>query len=79
MNNIMTIISYHNKKSLRQHNKCVNEKIMFNCRTNNSCPLSNKCLQKNVIYRATVKSELGITELIGSTGNIFKSRWYGPQ
>ena len=39
-------------------------------------PLSNKCLIKNVIYKATVTSNKEIKEYIGSTGNTFKSRWY---
>ena len=43
---------------------------------NNPCPLNNKCLNKNVIYKATVKSESSTKSYIGSTANTFKARWY---
>jgi len=81
MNNIKVIIQKHNKKTLNnilkkdEKNK-TNDTPTCNCRSKRSCPLNNKCLIKNVIYKATVTSNKEIKEYIGSTGNTFKSRWY---
>ena len=80
MNNIKVIIQKHNKKTLnsilnKEKNK-TNDTPTCNCRSKNSCPLNNKCLIKNVIYRATVTSNKETMEYIGSTANTFKSRWY---
>ena len=80
MNNIKVIIQKHNKKTLNNNfnkdkNKTDNTPTC-NCRSKNSCPLNNKCLIKNVIYKATITSNNEIKDYIGSTGNTFKSRWY---
>ena len=75
MANVKTIISGHNKKTLKLNSKSEKEK-MCNCRKDNPCPLNNKCLNKNVIYKATVKSENSTKSYIGSTANTFKARWY---
>ena len=50
---------------------------LCNCRNKNECPLKNKCLTKNVIYKATVASKKETKQYIGSTGGPFKTRWYG--
>ena len=39
-------------------------------------PLSGKCLQENVINKATITSQAETKECIGSTGGQFKKRWY---
>ena len=75
MPNLKAKISSHNKKILKQNRKTEKEKLC-NCRKNNPCPLNNKCLIKNVIYKATVKSENNTKSYIGSTANTFKARWY---
>ena len=80
MNNIKVIIQKHNKKTLnsilnKEKNKA-NDTPTCNCRSKNSCPLNNKCLIENVIYKATVISNKETMEYIGSTANTFKSRWY---
>ena len=77
MNNIKVIIQKHNKKTLnrilyKEKNK-TNDTPTCNCRSKNSCPLNNKCLIKNVIYKATVISNKETKEYIGSTGKTFKS------
>ena len=77
MNNIKVIIQKRNIKTL--NNIFNKEKIKFNnaptcnCRSKSSCPLNNKCLIKNVIYKATVISNKETKEYIGSTGKTFKS------
>ena len=50
MRNIASIISSHNKSVLRpiiQDHGC-------NCRQKNDCPVQNKCLTPNIVYKATV-------------------------
>ena len=37
------------------------------------------CLEENLIYRATVRSEKGIKTYLGSTGTNFKERYRGYQ
>ena len=82
MGNIKVIIQKHNKKVLCKTNKSEEEKShsnstsLCNCRSKNLCPLDNKCLIKNVIYKATISSANETKNYIGSTGNTFKNRWY---
>ena len=81
MNTNKVIIQKHNKKTLnnnisnKEKNK-TNNTPTCNCRSKISCPLNNKCLIKNVIYKATVISNKETKEYIWSTANTFKSRWY---
>ena len=72
--NIGKIISGHNKKNLR-HETPVDS--LCSCRDQNSCPVENKCLQKNVIYQATVKrqDDQKVETYIGLTSTSFKERW----
>ena len=77
MENVKSLISRHNKRVIsRMNNKKDQNKNMCNCRNKNSCPLSNMCLQENVVYKATISSQNEIKEYIGSTGGQFKKRWY---
>ena len=50
---------------------------MCNCRVKNECPVSNRCLTENTVYKATVfnitKNETNF--YIGSTGLTFKNRY----
>ena len=52
--NIKSKISTHKKKALNKPNqnawKC-------NCINKNTCPLNGNCLLKNVLYKATIKSD----------------------
>ena len=82
MNNIKMLIQKHKKRTLNKFDKT--EKVntetkepLCNCRNKNECPLKNKCLTKNVIYKATVASKKETKQYIGSTGGPFKTRWYG--
>ena len=77
MDNVKSLISTHNRKILNKLNHKNNqEEKTCNCRDKDSCPLSGKCLQGNVVYKATITSQIETKEYIGSTGNQFKKRWY---
>ena len=76
MDNIKSSISGHSKKILSKMNhKKYQENDMCNCRKD-SCPLNSKCVQENVLYKATITTQNEIKEYIGSTGGLFKKRWY---
>ena len=49
---------------------------MCNCSNKDSCLLNSKCLQENVVYKATITTQNKIKEYIGSTGGLFKKNWY---
>ena len=74
MPNFGQIISGHNKKIL---NKIVPNKKTCNCKIQNDCPVQNKCLEKEVIYQASVtRTDTGeIQTYVGLTSNTFKARW----
>ena len=77
MDNVKSLISRHNKKTLsRACNENNQEIYTCNCRDKKSCPLNGKCLQENVVYKATITSQNESKEYIGSTGGQFKKRYY---
>ena len=45
------------------------------CRNEAACPVANKCLKTNVVYKATVKYEDKTQHYIGMTENSFKARY----
>ena len=78
MQNIKAIINRHNKKILyKANNKNNHDDSTCNCRNKDSCPLNGKCLQENVVYKATITTKTEVKDYIGSTGGTFKKRWYG--
>ena len=78
--NIGNIINAHNKKIISMHknkNVKVNNKNC-SCRDPSTCPLDKKCLEKNVVYKATVTSvEDKNSEkfYIGISSTEFKNRY----
>ena len=77
MENVKSLITCHNKKILSKLNhKNDQEDKTCNCRGKDSCPLSGKCLQENVVYKATITSQNKTKEYIGSTEGQFKTRLY---
>ena len=77
MENVKSLISRHNKKvQSRTNNKKYQDSNVCNCRSKDSCPLNSKCLQKNVVYKATITTQNEIKKYIGSTRGLFKKRWY---
>ena len=69
------IINSHNKTIL--NSAAENNNKLCNCREKNSCPLNGKCLQKGVVYQATVvqKHTNQKDTYIGITENEFKTRY----
>ena len=74
--NIGTAISAHNSKLLEPPKN--NEQKTCNCENEDDCPVQGNCLEKEVIYRATVTEENGEKHTYtGLTANRFKDRWGG--
>ena len=75
MNNVQQIINSHNKTILTS--AAENNNKLCNCREKNSCPLNGKCLQKGIVYQATVvqKHTNQKDTYIGWTENEFKTRY----
>ena len=46
-----------------------------NCRQKETCPLNGKCLQKRVVYEATVRTNLLSKFYIGSRETVFKTTY----
>ena len=75
MNNVQQIINSHNKTILTS--AAENNSKLCKCREKNSCPINGKCLQKGVVYKATVvqKHTNQKDAYIGITENEFKTRY----
>ena len=74
--NIKNIISSHNKKILRAPQ--VEEKKSCNCSRGKQCPLDGKCKQNNIVYEATIESNIANYQpktYIGSCSTTFKERF----
>ena len=69
--NMGTIISNHNQKIMSRQSKDKKERLC-NCRKDNPCPLSKKCLSKNIVYKATVENSK--VNYVGMTTTTFKAR-----
>lgn len=52
---------------------------MCNCRKKDECPLRGECLQKEVIYQATVVTAEKSETYVGLTATEFKTRWRNHQ
>ena len=77
MGNIKQSIANHNKAILSKE-KIKEEQIkLCNCRNRTLCPLQGNCLQKGVVYQATVTQTNTMREdiYIGITENEFKTRY----
>ena len=80
MPNVHCIISGHNKtirdKTLQTDTPADRKITKCNCRDQNSCPLSNKCLTSSVVYQATVtRSDTNKKQTyVGHTEGEFKTR-----
>ena len=77
MPNIKSLINAHNKRLLATHTDLVPERTC-NCINRESCPLSNNCLSKSLVYEATVTADLPNykeKKYIGLTESTFKKRF----
>ena len=70
------IIKAHNAKILRKEDSGTEKDLKScNCRDKSACPVANKCLKSNVVYKATVVYEDKSEHYIGMTENTFKTRY----
>ena len=68
------IVKAHNAKILSKDENPGDAKDC-NCRDRTACPVANKCLTTNVVYKATVKYEDKTQYYVGMTENSFKTRY----
>ena len=69
------IIAAKNKKLINQHNSSPKTQPC-NCRKTNSCPLSDNCREKNIIYQAFVRSNNSTKNYFGLCKTDFKTRYF---
>lgn len=74
MPNIKNIIDSHNKSTLSGNKE---PERLCNCRRREECPMNGKCLDKSLIYQATVSTANGnsTSTYIGLTEGEFKTRF----
>ena len=59
MPNIKSIVNAHNKHVIYKADDSTKQtKDTCNCRNKSKCPLNNQCLSENVLYTATITSNL---------------------
>ena len=75
MNDIKQSIANHNEAILSKEKIKEEQKKLCNCRNRTLCPLQGNCLQKGVVYQATVTQTNTTREdiYIGITENEFKT------
>ena len=74
MPNVKSIIDNNNKKSLKLDEETTPQRLC-NCRKPADCPMSGKCLMKEIIYQCTVSCNGKEETYIGLTENTFKQRY----
>ena len=76
MSNVKSIITSHNTRIIRK-SQPQDSAENCNCRNKHACPLQNKCMSKDIVYKATIFT--GNTQdtrhYIGMTSNTFKERY----
>ena len=77
MSNVKSIITSHSTCIIRKSQPQDISAENCNCRNKHACPLQNKCMSKDIIYKATINT--GNTQdtkhYIGMTSNTFKERY----
>ena len=84
MPNIDKIINNHNLKLMNptppgQNSNNTNNNNNCNCRLTNQCPMENKCVIENVVYKATIFSKLNPSDYkiyFGTAMGLWKERYY---
>ena len=77
MPNVSRIIKSFNNKTLKNTESSINEEEQLcSCRDKTSCPLQNKCLQRCIVYEATLKTGNEVFTYIGISEPPFKTRFY---
>ena len=77
MNNVKNIISKHNTRIIRKSQPQVTNTTSCNCRNKETCPLQNKCMSKDIVYKATISTcnTNDTKHYTGMTSNTFKERY----
>ena len=77
MNNVRSIITNHNTRIIRKSQTRVISVDNYNCRNKEACPLQNKCMNKDIVYKATIStSNTNDTKhYISMTSSTFKERY----
>ena len=77
MNNVRSIITSHNTRIIRKSQTQVTSVDNCNCRNKEACPLQNKCMNKDIVYKATISTSNAndTKHYIGMTSNTFKERY----
>ena len=65
--NMKSVISSHKKYVLSNFNSPTQQPDTCNCRKTPDCPLEGKCLQSNVIYKATVTTATTIETYVAAS------------
>ena len=75
--NMSAVISNHNKRILSS-SRAVQNNPGCNCRDGeDTCPMGGKCLDREMVYKAEVKTSQGNVHYYGQTARTFKERFYG--
>ena len=56
MNNVRSIITSHNTRIIRKSQTQAISTDNCNCRNKGACPLQNKCMNKDIVYKATIST-----------------------
>ena len=56
MSNVKSIIASHNTRSIRKSQPQDISAEICNCRNKHACPLQNKCMSKDIVYKATIST-----------------------
>ena len=70
----MAQIIKKNNKKIASTNSTSQPYNQCNCRVKSTCPLPNKCLYTNTIFKATVKTNNSVKHCIGATEGTIKQR-----
>ena len=76
------VIDGHNcKATLRKAKQPEQDQTVktCNCRNKNDCPLEGECMQKEIVYQATVTTSEKNETYVGLTATEFKTRWCNHQ
>ena len=77
MNDVNNIISKHNTRIINKSQPQVINTASCNCRNKKTCPLQNKCMSKDIAYKAPISTcnTNDTKHYTGMTSNTFKERF----
>ena len=78
MSNVKSIITSHNTRIIRKSQPQDISAENGNCRNKHACPLQNKCMSKDIVYKATINTTSNTQDTkhyIGMTSNTSKERY----